>query len=68
MNSGFSGIKLSISELVNTLCGQNYILTSRERGICEEIVDNETYTFDGTDCVLMFKKARSIYGSFFDTW
>jgi hypothetical protein len=25
-----------------------------------EMVDNETYTFDGTDCVLMFKKAKSV--------
>jgi hypothetical protein len=32
-----------------------------------EIVGNETYTFDGTDCVLTFKKARSVYGSFFDS-
>ena len=33
-----------------------------------EIIDSETYAFDGTDCALIFKKARSVYGSFFDTW
>jgi hypothetical protein len=33
-----------------------------------EIVDNESYTFDGTGCALMFKKARSVYGPFFDSW
>jgi hypothetical protein len=28
-----------------------------------EMIDSETYAFDGTYCVLMFKKFRSVYGS-----
>jgi len=33
-----------------------------------EIIDDETYTFDCDDCVLMFKKFRSVYGpSLFST-
>ena len=31
-----------------------------------EMIDNETYDFDGTDCVLMFKKYRSVYGNLFE--
>ena len=31
-----------------------------------EIIDSETYAFDGTDCALMFKKYRSVYGNFFE--
>jgi hypothetical protein len=31
-----------------------------------EIIDSETYVFDGTDCALMFKKYRSVYGNFFE--
>jgi hypothetical protein len=27
-----------------------------------EIIEDETYTFDRDDCVLMFKKFRSVYG------
>ena len=32
----------------------------------EEIIDSETYAFDGTDCELMFKKYRSVYGNSFE--
>jgi hypothetical protein len=32
----------------------------------EEIIDSETYVFDGTDCALMFKKYRSVYGNSFE--
>ncbi|HYA83235.1 MAG TPA: hypothetical protein VEH06_07270 [Candidatus Bathyarchaeia archaeon] len=46
------------------LCGK----TIASMNEIAEMVDNETYTFDGTDCVMMFKKARSVYGTFFDTW
>jgi hypothetical protein len=47
------------------LCGKTIASTNA----IAEIVDNEIYTFDGTDCVQMFKKARSAYGlSFFDGW
>ncbi len=31
-----------------------------------EIVDSETYAFDGADCALMFKKYRSVYGNLFE--
>lgn len=30
------------------------------------MIDSETYAFDGTDCALMFKKYRNVYGNFFD--
>jgi hypothetical protein len=53
-----------ISSVKCALCGK----TIASINAIAEIVDNETYTFDGTDCALMFKKARSVYGSFFDTW
>jgi hypothetical protein len=32
-----------------------------ENGIVE-IIGDETYTFDRADCVLTFKKLRSVYG------
>jgi len=31
-----------------------------------EMFDSETYAFDGTDCALMFKKYRSVYGNLFE--
>ena len=31
-----------------------------------EMIDSETYAFDGTDCALMFKKYRSVYGHLFE--
>jgi hypothetical protein len=31
-----------------------------------EIIDSETYAFDGTDCALIFKKYRSVYGNSFE--
>ena len=40
------------------LCG----MTVASINAISEIVDSETYTFDGTDCALMFKKFRSVYG------
>jgi hypothetical protein len=53
-----------ISSVKCALCSK----TVASKSAIAEIVDNETYIFDGTDCALIFKKARSIYGSFFDTW
>ena len=32
----------------------------------EEVIDSETYAFDGTDCALIFKKYRSAYGNSFE--
>jgi len=43
------------------LCGKIVGSGDREKGIVE-IIDDETYTFDRVDCVLMFKKFRSVYG------
>ena len=43
-----------------TLCGK-VVDSGYENGIVE-IIDGETYTFDCADCVLMFKKFRSLYG------
>jgi hypothetical protein len=31
-----------------------------------EMIDSETYAFDGTDCALIYKKYRSVYGNSFD--
>jgi len=46
------------------LCGKT---VASDNGIIE-MIDNETYTFDRADCVLMFKKFRSVYGpSLFST-
>jgi hypothetical protein len=32
----------------------------------EEIIDSETYIFDASDCVSIFKKYRSVYGNSFE--
>lgn len=46
------------------LCGK----TVASINAIAEMIDSETYAFDGTDCALMFKKFRSVYGSsFFNT-
>jgi len=44
----------------------------QDRYLCRkpvtEIVEGQSYTFDSTDCALMFKKFRSVYGpSLFST-
>jgi hypothetical protein len=44
------------------LCGRNIASINA----IAEIIDSETYAFDGTDCALMFKKYRSVYGNFFE--
>ena len=44
------------------LCGKG--IASKDA--IAEIIDSETYAFDGTDCALMFKKYRSVYGNLFD--
>jgi hypothetical protein len=43
------------------LCGKTVGSGEYNNGIVE-IIDDETYTFDRADCVLMFKKFRSVYG------
>ena len=45
------------------LCGKRIIIGKhdQQKTIVEEI-DGESYTFDSTDCILMFKKFRSVYG------
>ncbi len=49
------------------LCGKTVASVEYDNGIVE-IIDDETYTFDCADCVLMFKKFRSVYGpSLFST-
>ena len=44
------------------LCGK----TIASINAIAEIIDSETYAFDGTDCALMFKKYRSVYRNFFE--
>jgi hypothetical protein len=44
------------------LCGK----TIASINAIAEMIDSETYAFDGTDCALMFKKFRSVYGNLFD--
>jgi hypothetical protein len=44
------------------LCGKGIASTNS----IAEIIDSETYAFDGTDCALMFKKYRSVYGNLFE--
>jgi tRNA 2-selenouridine synthase SelU len=43
-----------------TLCGKTASINATA-----EMIDNETYAFDGADCALMFKKFGSVYGSSF---
>jgi len=43
------------------LCGKTVGSREYDNGIVE-IIDDETYTFDRAECVLMFKKFRSVYG------
>jgi hypothetical protein len=46
------------------LCGK----TVASINAIAEMIDSETYAFDNTDCALMFKKFRSVYGqSFFNS-
>jgi hypothetical protein len=44
------------------LCGKAIARTNA----IAEMIDSETYAFDGTDCALMFKKYRSAYGDYFE--
>ncbi len=49
------------------LCGKTVASGEHDNGIVE-IIDDETFTFDRADCVLMFRKFRSVYGpSLFNT-
>ena len=43
------------------LCGKTVGSGGYDNGIVE-LIDDETYTFDRADCVLMFKKFRNVYG------
>ena len=48
------------------LCGKKVM--SKEQNIVVEKIDGTSYTFDNSECVLMFKRFRSIYGpDLFDT-
>ena len=40
------------------LCGKR----ERYKETITEIIDGTSYTFDSNDCVLIFKKFRSVYG------
>jgi hypothetical protein len=51
-----------IASVKCALCGKGI----GSKNAIAEIIDSETYAFDGTDCALMFKKYRSAYGNFFE--
>jgi hypothetical protein len=43
------------------LCGKTVASEEYDNSIVE-IIDDDTFTFDRADCVLIFKKFRSVYG------
>jgi hypothetical protein len=51
-----------IGSVICALCGKGIA----SKNAIAEIVDNETYTFDGSDCALIFKKYRTVYGNLFE--
>jgi len=49
------------------LCGKT-VTSKKYDPRYAQIIGGQAYTFDNTDCALMFKKFRSVYGpSLFDT-
>ncbi|HJU14259.1 MAG TPA: hypothetical protein VJ792_07375 [Candidatus Nitrosotalea sp.] len=51
-------------ETTCAMCGK--AISHQKQALTEEI-DGDSYTFDSTDCVLFFKKFKSLYGSSFNT-
>ena len=51
----------SESEITCAMCGKAIIDKDQERRIVE-VVDGTLYNFDSSDCFLMFKKFRNVYG------
>jgi len=49
------------------LCGKTIIdVQEKEPSILKEAIDGICYTFDTNECVLMFKRFRSVYGDQFE--
>ena len=61
---GDEAIALYIESNRCTMCGVPSPLKEQENKLepIEEIIDGTHYTFDSTDCALIFKKLRSVYG------
>ena len=48
------------------LCGKTIVdQQEQESSILKEIIDDTSYTFDTNQCVMMFKRFRSVYGNDF---
>jgi hypothetical protein len=48
------------------LCGKTIVdLQEQESSILKEVIGGISYTFDTTECVMMFKRFRSAYGDDF---
>lgn len=60
-SSFYYKVMLQIDKRSCALCGKTVGSGEYDNGIME-IIDDETYTFDRADCVLMFKKFKSVYG------
>jgi hypothetical protein len=52
-------------EITCAMCGKAIIYKDQERRIIE-VIDGTLYNFDSDDCVLMFKKFRSVYGNYIE--
>jgi two-component system sensor histidine kinase VicK len=46
------------------LCGKS--ITDQKSSILKEVIDGSSYTFDKNECMLMFKRLRSVYGAEFE--
>lgn len=44
------------------MCGKTILQKTR---VLIEVIDGDRYIFDSSDCVLFFKKFKSLYGSGF---
>ena len=53
--------KVEKSQIRCVVCGKAIINEQRKNIV--EIIDHTSYTFDSDECVLMFNKFRSVYGS-----
>ncbi len=53
----------SEQEIKCIMCGKTI---SQNMQILIEEIDGDNYTFDNKDCVLFFKKFKSLYGSSFN--
>ena len=59
MNATSSGEQ----EIKCVMCGKTI---SKKTQVLVEAIDGDNYTFDSKDCVLFFKKFKSLYGSSFN--